>query len=136
VPQLKRERSLRARFAEANGNYHNISNTWLVRGFPSSSPLTPATQSGLCGAFIPFTGFASSANPAQASLPRSNGGGGWDGDPFKILPDDTAALRRCCRAFAHTVDQGGSEQCGGEALAGALDTGMLNRQVKRPIFDR
>jgi hypothetical protein len=47
VPQLKRERSLRARFAEANGNYHNISNTWLVRGFPSSSPLTPATQSGL-----------------------------------------------------------------------------------------
>ena len=24
----------------------------------------------------------------------------------------------------------------GEALAGALDTGMLNRQVKRPIFDR
>src|SRR5437588_5359648 len=43
--QLKRERSLRARFAEANGNYHNISNTWLVRGFPSSSPLTPATQS-------------------------------------------------------------------------------------------
>jgi hypothetical protein len=45
VPQLKRERSLRARFAEANGNYHNISNTWLVRGFPSSSPLTPATQS-------------------------------------------------------------------------------------------
>jgi len=44
VPQLKRERSLRARFAEANGNYHNISNTWLVRGFPSSSPLT---QSGL-----------------------------------------------------------------------------------------
>src|SRR5438034_461073 len=23
----------------------------------------------------------------------------------------------------------------GEALAGALDTGMLNRQVKRPIFD-
>ena len=48
VPQLKRERSLRARFAEANGNYHNISNTWLVRGFPSSSPLTPAMQSGLC----------------------------------------------------------------------------------------
>jgi hypothetical protein len=45
--QLKRERSLRARFAEANGNYHNISNTWLVRGFPSSSPLTPATQSRL-----------------------------------------------------------------------------------------
>src|SRR5207245_3470376 len=41
---------------------------------------------------------------------RENGGGGWDGDPFKILPDDTAALRRCCRAFAHTVDQGGSEQ--------------------------
>jgi hypothetical protein len=61
MPQLKRERSLRARFAEANGNYHNISNTWLVRGFPSSSPLTPATQSGLFGAFIPFTGFASSA---------------------------------------------------------------------------
>src|SRR6266567_682732 len=55
VPQLKRERSLRARFAEANGNYHSISNTWLVRGFPSSSPLTPATQSGLFGAFIPFT---------------------------------------------------------------------------------
>jgi hypothetical protein len=49
VPQLKRERSLRARFAEANGNYHNISNTWLVRGFPSSSPLTPASQSSLCG---------------------------------------------------------------------------------------
>jgi len=24
----------------------------------------------------------------------------------------------------------------GEALAGALDSGMLNRQVKRPIFDR
>jgi hypothetical protein len=47
--QLKRERSLRARFAEANGNYHNISNTWLVRGFPSSSPLTPARQYGLCG---------------------------------------------------------------------------------------
>jgi hypothetical protein len=45
--QLKRKRSLWARFAEANGNYHNISNTWLVRGFPSSSPLTPATQSGL-----------------------------------------------------------------------------------------
>src|SRR5260221_11703304 len=41
APQLKRERSLRARFAEANGNYHNISNAWLVRGFPSSSPLTP-----------------------------------------------------------------------------------------------
>jgi len=36
----------------------------------------------------------------------------WHGDPFKILPDDTAALRRCCRAFAHTVDQGGSEQVG------------------------
>src|SRR5437870_1004860 len=36
APQLKRERSLRARFAEANGNYHNISNTWLVRGFPRS----------------------------------------------------------------------------------------------------
>lgn len=47
VSQLKRERFLRARFAEANGNYHNISNTWLVRGFPSSSPLTPAMQSGL-----------------------------------------------------------------------------------------
>ena len=29
--------------------------------FASSSPLTPATQSGLCGAFIPFMGFASSA---------------------------------------------------------------------------
>jgi hypothetical protein len=43
--QLKRKRSLWARFAEANENYHNISNTWLVRGFPSSSPLTPATQS-------------------------------------------------------------------------------------------
>ena len=37
---------------------------------------------------------------------------GWDGDPFKILPGDTAALRRCCRAFAHTVDQGGSEAKG------------------------
>ena len=52
VPQLKRERSLRARFAEANGNYHNISNTWLVRGFPSSSPLTPAKQSSLCALFV------------------------------------------------------------------------------------
>jgi hypothetical protein len=30
----------------------------------------------------------------------------------KSLPDDAAALRRCCRAFAHTVDQGGSEQVG------------------------
>src|SRR5258708_32147328 len=31
---------------------------------------------------------------------------------FRHGQDDTAALRRCCRAFAHTVDQGGSEQVG------------------------
>src|SRR5207253_2404275 len=48
IHSAARERSLRARFTEANGNYHNIANTWLVRGIPSSSPLTPATQSGLC----------------------------------------------------------------------------------------
>src|SRR5262249_27718714 len=47
------------KFGQANGNYDNISNTWLVLGFLISSPLSPATQSGLCGAFIPFTGFAS-----------------------------------------------------------------------------
>src|SRR5262249_52486670 len=33
----------------------------ILRTFLSSSPPTPATQSGLCGAFIPFMGFASSA---------------------------------------------------------------------------
>jgi hypothetical protein len=32
-----------------------------VSTFLSSSLTCPATQSGLCGAFIPFTGFASSA---------------------------------------------------------------------------
>src|SRR6516165_1121068 len=38
-----------ASFGQANGNYHNISNTWLVPGFLISSPLSPASQSGLCG---------------------------------------------------------------------------------------
>ena len=47
--------------------------------FPSSSPPTPATQSGLCGAFIPFMGFASSAGGAgrqlQPRFSRIRGGG-------------------------------------------------------------
>ena len=33
----------------------------ILPTFLSSSPPTPATQSGLCGAFIPFMGFATSA---------------------------------------------------------------------------
>jgi hypothetical protein len=45
APRLKRERSLLPSFGQANGNYHNISNTWLGYGFLSSSPLTPATES-------------------------------------------------------------------------------------------
>ena len=49
------------------------------------------------------------------------------GDPFKILPDDTAALRRCCRAFAHTVDQGGSEQVG--AVGNWIGGGPAQRLV-------
>src|SRR5213080_442402 len=51
----------------------------------------------------------------------------WHGDPFKILPDDTAALRRCCRAFAHTVDQGGSEQVG--AVGNWIGGGPAHRLV-------
>jgi hypothetical protein len=47
TPQLKREESLVAGFGRADGNYHNISNTWLSHGFLSSSP--PASQSILCG---------------------------------------------------------------------------------------
>jgi hypothetical protein len=43
--QLKRERSLPASFDQTNGNYHNISNTWFLSGFLSSSPTTPATLS-------------------------------------------------------------------------------------------
>ena len=34
--------------ARANRYYLNISNTWFAPGYLSSSPLTPATQSGLC----------------------------------------------------------------------------------------
>src|SRR6266436_7985829 len=49
APQLKREWSLLARFGRAEANYHDISNTWLAHGYLSSSPPTPATQSGLCG---------------------------------------------------------------------------------------
>jgi hypothetical protein len=41
TPQLKRESSLVASFGRANGNYHNISNTWLAHGFLSSNPLSP-----------------------------------------------------------------------------------------------
>ena len=50
-----------ARSGRAEASCHDISNTWLAHGYSSSSLTTPATQSGLCGAFIPFTGFASSA---------------------------------------------------------------------------
>jgi hypothetical protein len=41
TPQLKRESSLVASFGRANGNYHNISNTWRAHGFLSSNPLSP-----------------------------------------------------------------------------------------------
>jgi hypothetical protein len=34
--------------ARANRYYLNISNTWFAPGYLSSSPLTPATQCGLC----------------------------------------------------------------------------------------
>ena len=34
-----------ASLGRANGNYPNISNTWLAAGYLSSSPPTPATQS-------------------------------------------------------------------------------------------
>jgi hypothetical protein len=47
IQQLKRERSLPAGCGRAKGDYPNISNTWLAPGYLSSSPLTPATQSGL-----------------------------------------------------------------------------------------
>jgi hypothetical protein len=34
--------------AEPRPSYHHISNTWQTHGYWSSSPLSPATQSGLC----------------------------------------------------------------------------------------
>jgi len=49
TPQLKRQQSPVARFGQAEASYHAISNTWLAHGYLSSSPLRPATQSGLCG---------------------------------------------------------------------------------------
>jgi hypothetical protein len=52
APQLKREWSLLTSFGRANGNYHDISNTWLAHGYLSSSPLTPGRQSGVRGRLI------------------------------------------------------------------------------------
>src|SRR6266404_1787568 len=46
---------------------------------------------------------------------------------FRHGQDDTAALRRCCRAFAHTVDQGGSEQVG--AVGNWIGGGPAQRLV-------
>jgi len=43
------------------GNLCDLSKGYFATTFLSSSPPTPATQSGLYGAFIPFMGFASSA---------------------------------------------------------------------------
>src|SRR4051794_19142349 len=36
-------------FGRTNEVHHAISNTWIADGFLSSSPTTPASQSGLCG---------------------------------------------------------------------------------------
>jgi len=48
-------------FGWITGNLCDLSKGYFATTFLSSSPPTPATQSGLFGAFIPFTGFASSA---------------------------------------------------------------------------
>jgi hypothetical protein len=47
MPQLKREQSLAARFGRADTSYYDISSTWIADGFLSSSPMTPARQTGL-----------------------------------------------------------------------------------------
>jgi alpha-glucosidase len=44
---FKRKYSLAAPFGRAEASYHHISNTWQTHGYRSSSPLSPATQSGL-----------------------------------------------------------------------------------------
>src|SRR5262249_52205488 len=61
APQLKREWSLWPEFGLDPGNPRELSKGYSATTFLSSSPTCPATQSGLCGAFIPFMGFASSA---------------------------------------------------------------------------
>ena len=45
----RRPRLLLVRSAGVTRVYHNISNTRIADGFLSSSPTTPASQSGLCG---------------------------------------------------------------------------------------
>jgi ABC transporter substrate binding protein len=42
-----------AGFGRAAASCHVISNTWLAYGFLSSSPTTPARQSGVCGVVSP-----------------------------------------------------------------------------------
>ena len=68
--RLKREWSLLAIFGRANRSYRYISNTWLGHGFLSSNPTCPATQSGLCSAFVPFMGFAATVEASETSIPR------------------------------------------------------------------
>jgi len=57
-----------------------------------------------------------------------------------LTPDGGKGLRAGQHPGTKAIQRGDAEAVpamrAGEALAGALDTGMLNRQVKRPIFDR
>jgi hypothetical protein len=73
------------------GNLCELSKAYFATTFLSSSPPTPATQSGLCGAFIPFMGFASSAvcfNGRARRAERADCSGG------------AARISRACRLAA------------------------------------
>ena len=54
MPQLKREPSLWPEFGWIHTNLCELSKGYFAATCQSSSPTCPVTQSGLCGAFIPF----------------------------------------------------------------------------------